>query len=170
MPLSQIVASIKESLVDLPIKQLELLSHALKENGIHLNVYKNPTPVSVCIVPILDQGVHCGQYLAIKRNIAPAIGGIAFPGGYVDHLETIEQACSRELLEEAGLHVPSDQFTLFASEITPNNNLLVFAKCAGVERATIDWAFNNEEVQALCTIEPTGELCFPLHTKILKTL
>ncbi len=46
-----------------------------------------------------------GRVLLIKRGIEPGYGKWAFPGGYVDRGETIEEAALRETREECGAEV-----------------------------------------------------------------
>lgn len=48
------------------------------------------------------------KILLIKRAINPCKGYWALPGGYLDWDETAAQAASREVMEETGLAVPSN--------------------------------------------------------------
>ncbi len=46
-----------------------------------------------------------GRVLLIRRKNEPFRGSHALPGGFVDVGETVEAACRREVLEEAGIEV-----------------------------------------------------------------
>lgn len=81
--------------------------------------YKNPIPVAVCLVPCED------GLLGVIRGIEPQKGKLALPGGYVD-METLEQACSRELLEETGVDLPARVWKYHSCHLTPLGNLLTF--------------------------------------------
>ncbi|MFD8353011.1 NUDIX domain-containing protein, partial [Streptomyces coelicoflavus] len=63
--------------------------------------YRNPLPVAVALQPVYDtQGT---ALVVITRTVAPARGGVALPGGYVDDREDWRQAVVRELKEETGI-------------------------------------------------------------------
>ncbi|WP_456044155.1 NUDIX domain-containing protein, partial [Streptomyces tendae] len=63
--------------------------------------YRNPLPVAVALQPVYDtQGT---ALVVITRTVAPALGGVALPGGYVDDREDWRQAVVRELKEETGI-------------------------------------------------------------------
>lgn len=81
--------------------------------------YMNPIPVAVCMVPC-ETGL-----LGVRRAIAPKIGEMALPGGFVD-METPEQACSRELLEETGVALDASVWRYVSSYLTPTGNILLF--------------------------------------------
>ena len=171
MHLLNIANDIAANLYDKSIKELEKIATHLKTSGIHLNVYKNPTPVVVCIVPVYSPDTPNElTFLAVRRNIEPGKGALAFPGGYVDSMESIETAASRELFEETGLVVLSTSFSLVSSAITAQNNLLVFAQCPPVDASLIDWNFNNEEVQGLQKVDANDTLIFPFHQAMLSKL
>jgi len=59
--------------------------------------YENPLPV-VAAVAVKD-----GRFLLIKRGIAPKKGFWGPPSGFIESGETPEEACLRELEEEAGV-------------------------------------------------------------------
>ncbi len=59
--------------------------------------YENPLPVVVAIT------VADGRFLLIKRGIPPKKGYWGCPSGFIECGETPEEACLRELREEAGV-------------------------------------------------------------------
>ena len=61
-----------------------------------------PTPALTTDAVIFDGR---GRVLLIRRANPPFEGQYALPGGFVDVGETVEQACRRELQEEAGIAV-----------------------------------------------------------------
>ncbi|MCQ2504903.1 MAG: NUDIX hydrolase [Saccharofermentans sp.] len=66
-------------------------------------VYKTknyPRPYLTADVVVFDKE---GKVLLIKRKGHPFLGKFAFPGGFVNPDETVEEAASRELMEETGL-------------------------------------------------------------------
>ena len=52
--------------------------------------------------------MHDGHLLLTRRAHAPAAGTLDLPGGFVDPLESLEQALARELEEELGFALPPD--------------------------------------------------------------
>ncbi|MFE2969132.1 NUDIX domain-containing protein, partial [Streptomyces sp. NPDC059340] len=65
--------------------------------------YRNPLPVAVALQPVYDD--RGAALVVITRTIAPARGGIALPGGFIDHREDWRHAVARELKEETGIDV-----------------------------------------------------------------
>jgi 8-oxo-dGTP diphosphatase len=61
--------------------------------------YSNPLPSAVALVRN-DQG----DILLVKRGVEPGIGRWALPSGFIEENELPEQAVTRELLEETGIH------------------------------------------------------------------
>ena len=57
----------------------------------------------VVVVAIVANEKH--ELLLIKRNIEPALGQWAFPSGYVDSREAVEDAVVRETKEETNLDI-----------------------------------------------------------------
>jgi ADP-ribose pyrophosphatase YjhB (NUDIX family) len=50
-----------------------------------------------------------GKLVLVRRAIQPALGRWAFPSGYVDRGETVENAAIREVKEETGLDIKITQ-------------------------------------------------------------
>ncbi|MEX1059873.1 MAG: NUDIX hydrolase [Methyloceanibacter sp.] len=61
---------------------------------------KTPALTTDCVIRDSEARV-----LLIRRKNEPFKGAYALPGGFVDIGETVEAACRREVLEEAGLVV-----------------------------------------------------------------
>lgn len=59
--------------------------------------YRNPLPVAVAVA------VRDKRFLLIKRGIPPKKGVWGSPSGFIEVGETPEEACLRELKEEAGV-------------------------------------------------------------------
>ncbi|MFO8055335.1 MAG: NUDIX hydrolase [Bacteroidales bacterium] len=81
------------------------------------HTYKYPRPaltVDAMVFRRADQGL---QILLIRRKNEPFKGQWAFPGGFVDMNETVEEAVHRELKEETGLKNISLKQYFTASEI-----------------------------------------------------
>ena len=78
--------------------------------------------------------VHDGHLLLTRRAHAPAAGMLDLPGGFVDPMESLEQALARELDEELGLGIAQDA----ARYLFSLPNLYTFA---GITYATSDSFF-----------------------------
>ena len=68
----------------------------------HFTWYPDPK-VAVGVLAARD-----GALLLVRRNHEPAYGRWAFPSGFVDAGEVIEQAAAREVFEETGVTVRLD--------------------------------------------------------------
>jgi len=73
-----------------------------------------------------------GKLMLVTRSVEPNYGKLDLPGGFVDPLESAEEAVCRELKEELGLKVKSLEY-LFSA---PNEYLF-----AGLTVFTLDLAF-----------------------------
>ncbi|MHA1906710.1 MAG: NUDIX domain-containing protein [Candidatus Thorarchaeota archaeon] len=62
-------------------------------------MYKNPA--SAVDVSIIQEG----KLILIERGREPFKGRWAFPGGFVDYGESVEDAAKREVMEETGLEI-----------------------------------------------------------------
>jgi 8-oxo-dGTP diphosphatase len=66
-------------------------------------VYNWPRPMVTVDAIVFDVSGGSPKLLLIKRGNEPFKGQWAFPGGFVDMDEELEDAAARELAEEAGL-------------------------------------------------------------------
>ena len=78
--------------------------------------YHNPSAAVALLVRD-----RCGRLLVATRGKEPAKGTLDLPGGFVDKGETGEEAAQRELYEESGLRLPTEQFVYAFS--LPNSYL-----------------------------------------------
>lgn len=143
--------------------------HAL--TGGKLSPYNSPNAVSVAVIPVEYNGEL--KYLGLRRNIEPALGRIAFPGGFVDENESPVQAVIRETYEETGLQLNDvENWGSFHIASTPRNEFLIFHSYSKVVPwSEIEDAFNKHsekfETQEIMPIDSTTELGFPLHKEAL---
>ena len=135
--------------------------------------FKNPICVAVGLVPCED------GLLGIVRGIEPQKGRTALPGGFVDDMETLEIACSRELLEETGVDLPPGVWRYESCYITPQGNLLTFFKADIAPIPVPPFPFTPPEGVPMETlgfevIRPGCQLAFPSHEaaaeKLLATM
>jgi len=122
--------------------------------------YINPLPVVVAIVPVL------GGLLAVRRNIEPCKGSLTLPGGYLDIGETWQEGSSRELLEETGVYVKPEEFTLYDVENGLDNTIVILG-IAPTQPLDYIQPFSSDETQEVTLLKHPQELGFPLHTKVL---
>jgi ADP-ribose pyrophosphatase YjhB (NUDIX family) len=118
----------------------------------------------------LLQPVHQGGregLLVIRRNIEPALGKLALPGGYVEDGEDWRQATCREAQEEAGLKVDPARLVIFEALSNPEGNrVLLFALAPAIEGAQLGNFEPTPETSERCVLFSPEELAFPLHTQV----
>lgn len=124
--------------------------------------YQNPIPVSVVLLPI-DNGL-----LLIRRNIEPRKGMLALPGGFINYGETWQQAGARELFEETGIKIESDEIELFDVQSAPDGTVLIFGLAKELNTSQLPAFSQNEETTEFVILKAPEELAFSLHTTVLK--
>lgn len=67
--------------------------------------YVNPAPAVVAVIESSD-----GRIVLTRRKFEPRMGYLDLPGGFVDMLESAEEALKREIMEELGISVNSMEF------------------------------------------------------------
>ncbi|GAA4575562.1 NUDIX domain-containing protein [Micromonospora coerulea] len=129
-------------------------------------VWRNPLPVAVAILPVRT-ATGLGV-VVVRRDIEPARGQLALPGGFIEYGEEWSEALVRELREETGLLAEPEQARLFAVHGAPaGGTMMVFGVLP--ERAAEELppsAPTEEATEWLVLTEPV-ELAFSTHTRAL---
>ncbi len=82
--------------------------------------FVNPIPVAVMLVPV-DEGL-----IVICRGIEPRKGMLALPGGFINLGESWQQAGAREVYEETGIALTTDDIKEFGVRSAEDGTLLIF--------------------------------------------
>ena len=100
--------------------------------------YPHPAVTADCVIFGFD-GLNI-KVLLIQRGIEPFKGRWAFPGGFMQMDETIEECARRELQEETGLVVNTvEQFHIFSDvHRDPRERVLTVAHYALVRLANVE--------------------------------
>ncbi|MGC5053457.1 NUDIX domain-containing protein [Micromonospora sp. DT48] len=129
-------------------------------------VWRNPLPVAVAVQPVRTAtGVGV---VVVRRDIEPARGLLALPGGFIEYGERWQDALVRELREETGLHAEAEGATLVTVLSAPaGGTMLIFGELPvrPVEELPPS-APTEEATEWLVVTEPT-ELAFSTHTQVL---
>ncbi len=124
--------------------------------------YRNPLPVAVALQPVYDtQGTGL---VVVTRSIAPAPGGIALPGGFIDDREDWRHAVVRELKEETGIGAQSRDVRLIDALSAPDGYLLLFGLLPERPAADLPASAPTDETEGWHLLRRPEELAFPLHT------
>lgn len=93
-------------------------------------VWANPIPVSIALVPVEDGG-RTGL-LVVRRAIQPQLGKLGLVGGFLEEHETWQEGAARETREETGLLIDAATVTpmWFASSSPRPNRVLLFGVAA----------------------------------------
>jgi len=122
--------------------------------------WSNPTPVAICLVPLVD-----GRVVVIRRGIQPALGELALPSGFIETGESWRQAACRELEEETGILVPNPEEVEHLQTVSSlqSNTLLVFGVTPPIIELP-DFTANGEvsELIALRVMD-VNQLCWASH-------
>ncbi|MFD3734625.1 NUDIX domain-containing protein [Streptomyces sp. NPDC058632] len=128
--------------------------------------YRNPLPVAVALQPVYDpKGT---ALVVITRTIAPARGGTALPGGYIDDREDWRQAVVRELQEETGIDAASRDVRLADAMSSPDGHLLLFGLLPERPAEGLPPSDATDETEGRRLLRRAEELAFPLHTRAVR--
>ncbi|NGM12998.1 NUDIX domain-containing protein [Verrucosispora sp. WMMA2044] len=129
-------------------------------------VWRNPLPVAVAVQPVLT-ATGLGV-VVVRRDIEPARGQLALPGGFIEYGERWEDALVRELREETGLRAEAVGARLLTVRSAPaGGTMLVFGELPARPAEELPpSAPTTEATEWLVLTEPT-ELAFSTHTEVL---
>lgn len=116
----------------------------------------------VVLLPV-DKGL-----LVVRRSISPGMGKLALPGGFINYGESWQVAAARELFEETGIVVESEQIKVFDVRSAPDSTILIFGLAPNITLAALpDFVATDEASERLIVEEPV-ELAFSLHTQVIE--
>ncbi|MCH0543195.1 NUDIX domain-containing protein [Streptomyces sp. MUM 203J] len=128
--------------------------------------YRNPLPVAVALLPVTaDDGTGL---VAITRTIEPQRGGVALPGGFIDHAEDWRDAVVRELREETGIEAPAHEVRLADAMSSPGGHLLLFGLLPTRPADTLPPSAPTAETTGHHLLYGPEPLAFPLHTAAVR--
>ncbi|MET9678312.1 NUDIX domain-containing protein [Streptomyces sp. NPDC006482] len=129
--------------------------------------YRNPLPVAVALLPVTDGDRRTGL-VVITRTIEPCRGGVALPGGFIDHTEDWRAAVARELREETGIGTSAEEVRLADAMSSPAGHLLLFGLLPPRPAATLPPSTPTDETSGHHLLHAPEELAFPLHTEAVR--
>jgi 8-oxo-dGTP diphosphatase len=112
--------------------------------------------------------VRDGKVLFVRRNYEPSKGTWTLPGGFAEHIETLDEAVKRELREETGVEVEVLGVVGVRTRYTEKHGaVLVIFRCALIagEPLADDYEISEAEffdAEQIRTLEPV----FPLSREI----
>lgn len=106
-----------------------------------------------------------GGLVVITRTIPPQQGGIALPGGFIDHSEDWRRAVVRELREETGIEADEQDVRLADAMSSLDGHLLLFGLLPPRPAASLPPSVPTDETAGYEVLRAATELAFPLHTR-----
>jgi ADP-ribose pyrophosphatase YjhB (NUDIX family) len=140
--------------------------------GCKTQVWANPIPVSVVLVPVVRED-RTGL-LVVRRAIEPRKGKLALVGGFLEEHETWAEGGTREIREETGVIVDSKTLRTFwfTSTHPKPNRVLLFSIAEPVQASSLGTAVVNAETSERGLVFGPGGLddvfAFPLHVEAAK--
>ncbi|PWR05677.1 NUDIX hydrolase [Micromonospora acroterricola] len=135
-------------------------------DGCGETVWRNPLPVAVAVLPVrTDEGLGV---VVVRRDIEPARGLLALPGGFIEYGEEWSDALVRELREETGLVAVAEDARLFAVHGAPaGGTMMVFGVLPEQRAEDLPPSAPTEEATEWLVLTDPVELAFSTHTRVL---
>jgi ADP-ribose pyrophosphatase YjhB (NUDIX family) len=139
-------------------KYLEQVAYPRTCPGCKTQIWANPIPVCVALVPIVT--AEGTGLLTIRRAIPPQIGKLALVGGFLEEHETWETGCAREVREETGIEIDASKLVPFwytSSDPKPNR-VLLFATAPEISESALPPFTPDSETSARGVVFGPGRL------------
>lgn len=125
--------------------------------------FLNPLPVAVLVQPV-DDGV-----LLIRRGEpGRGHGELALPGGFIERGETWQDACARELLEEANITIDPLTIEQFKVSSTPDGFLIVAGRAPMLRERDLPPFTPTAESLERVVIRTPQRLAFSMHEEVVR--
>jgi len=131
--------------------------------------YDYPRPAFSCDCVVIGRDSHEDSVLLIKRGNEPFKDCWAFPGGFLEMSETLEDCAKRELEEETGLIVENVSFVCVADkpERDPRGRVISGIFTTEIDRTKFSIKANDDASEAhWFPISKLPELAFD-HSEII---
>jgi 8-oxo-dGTP diphosphatase len=128
--------------------------------------WRNPLPVAVALLPVDDRDGRRGL-VVVRRDIEPARGQLALPGGFIELGESWQDATVRELREETGLAAEPAQVRLFAVHSAPTGTINVFGLLPPRRSDELPVSTPTEEATEWLVLTQVRTLAFTTHSTAL---
>ncbi len=133
--------------------------------------FRNPLPVAVVLVPvILSPRLKPQQtgILVIRRAIAPKVGELALPGGFINFGETWQEAGAREVFEETGARIAPDEIRVFGVRSARDGTLIIFGLAQPRPVDSLPPFVANDECSDRLVLTGPEPMAFPSHAEMIE--
>lgn len=127
--------------------------------------WRNPLPVAVALLPV-DTARGRGL-VVVRRDIEPARGQLALPGGFIELGEDWPDAVVRELREETTILADPADVRLFDVHSAPSGTLNVFGVLPPRPAEDLPPSTPTEECTEFLIRTAAEQLAFSTHTQAM---
>jgi ADP-ribose pyrophosphatase YjhB (NUDIX family) len=122
--------------------------------------------VAVAVQPVRLAGGGFGL-VVVRRDIEPARGELALPGGFIEVGESWQEATVRELREETGLFAEPGDVRLFDVHSAPVSTINIFGLLPVRDAADLPPSVPTEEATEWTVLTAPVTLAFSTHTRAM---